>query len=164
MINSFLIIKGLPGTSTIDPKGATIAGTKAIEIHSFSWGVHNGAASAKASGESRAGRPDFAELSIMKNVDPTSSKLMEKCLTCVPFTEAELGFMKQINDTNECYFHIHLKQVYITSMQVSGGSENPQESVSIAYEEIEFAYKPEKPDKKGLDGWVGTKWNVKSNK
>lgn len=156
MQNSFLTIKGLDGTSSVVPK--------AIEIHSFSWGVSNAGAAAKASGESRAGRPDFAELSIMKNVDPTSSKLMEKCLTCVPFTEAELGFMKQINETNQCYFHIVLKQVYITSMQVSGGSENPQESVSIAYEEIEFAYKPEKPDKKGLDGWVGTKYSVKQNK
>jgi type VI secretion system secreted protein Hcp len=58
------MIDGLKGTSTVKKD--------AIEILSFSWGAHNAAASAKASGESRAGRPDFSELTIMKSVDPTS--------------------------------------------------------------------------------------------
>lgn len=156
MQNSYLMIKGLEGTSTVVPK--------AIEIHSFSWGAHNAAASAKASGESRAGRPDFSELSISKNVDPTSHELLKHCLVCKAFDEATLGFMKQINESNQEYFHIILKGVYISSLQVAGGHENPQESVSIAYEEIEFGYNPEKPDKKGLQGFKAMKYSVKENK
>ncbi|WP_031500535.1 Hcp family type VI secretion system effector [Bryobacter aggregatus] len=156
MTNSYLLIEGLEGTSSVVKK--------AIEIQSFSWGAHNSAASAKASGESRAGRPDFSELSIMKSVDPTSHELLKNCLICKAFTQATLGFMKQISDTNQEYFHIILKQVYVSSLQVSGGGENPSESVSLAYEELEFGYAPEKPDKKGLDGFKFMKYSVKENK
>ncbi len=156
MNNSYLIIEGLDGTSTVVPK--------AIEIHSFSWGAHNAAASAKASGESRAGRPDFSELSIMKNVDPTSHELLKHCLVCKSFPKATLGFMKQIGESNQEYFHIILTEVYISSISVSGSNENPQESISISYGEMEFGYAQEKPDKKGLDGWKAMKYNVKANK
>lgn len=156
MQNTYLLIEGLEGTSTVV--------AKAIEIHSFSWGAHNAAASAKASGESRAGRPDFSELSIMKNVDPTSHELLKHCLVCKAFDKATLGFMKQIGESNQEYFHIILKEVYISSLSVSGGNENPQESVSIAYAEVEFGYAPEKPDKKGLTGFKAMKYSVKENK
>ncbi len=155
MNNTYLLIEGLDGTSTVVPK--------AIEIHSFSWGAHNAAASAKASGESRAGRPDFAELSIMKNVDPTSHELLKHCLVCKSFPKATLGFMKQIGESNQEYFHIILTEVYISSISVSGANENPQESISIAYAEMEFGYAPEKPDKKGLTGFKAMKYNVKTN-
>jgi len=150
------MIKGVEGTSTVK-KGA-------IEIMSFSWGATNSAASAKASGESRAGRPDFSELNIMKSVDPTSHELLKHCLVCKAFDEATLGFMKQIGTTNQEYFKIVLKGVYVSSLQVSGGGENPVESISIAYEEMEFAYAPEKADKKSLDGFKAMKYSVKENK
>jgi type VI secretion system secreted protein Hcp len=156
MNNSYLLIEGVVGTSTVVEK--------AIEIYSFSWGCTNAGASAKASGESRAGRPDFSELNIMKNVDPTSVELLRHCVTCDAFPKATLGYMKQINDANQEYFHIILKQVYISSIQVSGGSENPSESVSISYEEIEFGYNPEKEDKKGLAGFKAMKYSVRQNK
>jgi type VI secretion system secreted protein Hcp len=150
------MIEGCKGTSTVKKD--------AIEIHSFSWGVSNASASAKASGESRAGRPDLSELHIQKNVDPTSHDLMKHCMICMAFPSATLGFMKQISDTNQEYFQLVLTQVYISSMQVSSGGDNPMESVSIAYEKIEFKYNPEKADKKGLEGWKFAKWNVKENK
>ncbi len=156
MNNCYLEIKGCNGTSSVKKN--------AIEIMSFSWGVHNASASAKASGESRAGRPDFSELSIMKSVDPTSVDLIKHCLVCLAFDEATLGFMKQIGTANEEYFHIIFKQVYISSVQISSGGENPSESVSIAYEEMEFGYNPEKPDKKGLAGFKAMKYSIKENK
>ncbi|GAB4411466.1 MAG: hypothetical protein OHK0021_20400 [Bryobacter sp.] len=156
MNNAYLYIKGCEGTSTIKKD--------AIEIHSFSWGVSNSGASAKASGESRAGRPDCSELNIMKNVDPTSHKLMLNCIKCQAFDEGTLGYFKQLNDTNVEYFQLVMTQIYVSSMQISGSGDNPMESISLAYEKIEFKYNPEKPDKKGLAGWVMTKYNVKENK
>ncbi len=156
MINATLLIKGLKGTSTILKD--------AIEILSFSWGAHNAAASAKASGETRAGRPDFSELSIIKSVDPTSHELLKNCLICQAFDEAELAFYKQISSTNQKYLYIKFEQVYVSSIQLSSGGENPTESVSLSYEKMEFAYAPEKPDKKSLDGFKMTKYSIKENK
>jgi len=155
-MNAYLKIKDLKGTSKVVPD--------AIEIHSFSWGVSNASAAAQASGESRAGKPSFGDLHVSKNVDPTSPKLLENCCTNKAFEEAELGYMKQMDNQNLLYFKIILKQVYVSSLSVSGSEDNPSEQLSVAYEQIEFAYNPEKPDKKGLAGWIGAKYDIKANK
>ncbi len=153
--NAYLKIKGLEGTSKVVEK--------AIEISSFSWGVTNSSAGAQGSGETRSGKPVFSDLTVSKHVDPTSPKLVENCCNNKAFDEAELGYMKQMEDQNLLYFKIILKKVFVRSLHLSGGNENPTESLSVYYEEIEFAYNPEKPGGKGLAGWVGTKYDVKKN-
>jgi len=44
------------------------------------------------------------------------------------------------------YFKIELTDALITSVQLSGSSENPVESVSFAYQKIVVAYNPEGDD------------------
>jgi type VI secretion system secreted protein Hcp len=156
MENVYLMIAGCPGTSTVKKD--------AIEISSFSWGVHNSGAATKASGETRSGRPDFQEMGITKKVDPTSPKLLKHCYTCDPFTTATLGFMKQLGASNVEYIQVILTKVYISSVNLMPGGNEPMESVQIAYEEVEFKYNPETPDKKGQAGWVMTKYSVRENK
>jgi type VI secretion system secreted protein Hcp len=156
MENVYLLIEGCPGTSTIKKD--------AIEINSFSWGVSNSGASAKASGETRSGRPDFQPMQIAKKVDPTTPKLLKHCYTCDPFDKATLGFMKQLGAANVEYILIELKKVFIGDVHVSPGGNEPMESISLAYEEVEFIYKPEAPDKKSLAGQLTAKYSVVQNK
>ena len=40
----------------------------------------------------------------------------------------------------------------------------PMESVTLEYETITFGYAAEKPDKKGVDGFVEHQWDLKTNK
>ena len=51
-----------------------------------------------------------------------------------------------MGDKQEDYFRIWLKDALITSVQLSGSSEKPTESVSFAFQGVEIAYKPEKDD------------------
>ena len=44
------------------------------------------------------------------------------------------------------YFRIYLKDALVTSLQLSGSSENPTESITFAFQAVEIAYKAEQDD------------------
>lgn len=153
--NAYLLIEGVTGPSKIVKNS--------IEIFSFSWGVHNAVGIGMGSGERRAGKAQVSDLTIMKALDKTSKDIVEHCFRSDAFTKVTMGYLKQISGENQEYFHLILSNTYITSYQLSGSSENPTESVSISFEEIEFGYSAEKPDGKGLEGFKQTKYNVLAN-
>lgn len=154
--NAYLLFEGLPGPSTIKKD--------AVEVFSFSWGISSVAAVSSGFGASRAGRASFSDLTIMKSLDTTSKDIAQKCATNDAFTTVTLGYMKQMSDDNVEYFHIILKNAYVSSFQLSGSNENPMESVSITYDEVEFGYAPEKDDGKGVQGFLTMKYSVAENK
>jgi type VI secretion system secreted protein Hcp len=139
-VNAYLYIDGLEGPSTSNPKH--------IDILSFSWGVSQTAVyGAGASGkEAKAGRADFSNLTIMKVLDKTSPLLHDHCATGNILKEVYILYSKPVGDKQQPYFRIYLKDALITSCQLSGSNENPSESVSFAYQGVEYAYAPEKDD------------------
>lgn len=146
-VNAYLIIDGITGPST--------SKTGAIDVLSFSWGssmatTYGAGASGK---EARAGRADFSNLTIMKVLDKTSPQLFSNCVTGDIMTKVELIYDKAVATSQEDYFRITLKDALLTSVQLSGSSENPTESISFAYQAIEVAYKAEKDDG-SLDAYV----------
>jgi type VI secretion system secreted protein Hcp len=135
----------------------------AIEVESFSWGVHNAQGASKASGESQAGKAHFGELNISKACDANSPKIMEFIGIATAIKKIEFGYMKQINSANQTYIKLILEEAFFVSQQIHGSGENPGENISIAYANIKFEYYPEKADKKGLDGAIGGGWDIKKN-
>src|SRR6185437_856424 len=115
---------------------------------SFSWGVSQTSVyGTGASGkEAKAGRADFSNLTVMKVLDKTSPLLADHCASGNILKEVYMIYDKPVGDKQEDYFRIYLKDALITSLQLSGSSENPTESVSFAFQAVEIAYKPEKDD------------------
>lgn len=146
-VNAYLVIDGRPGPST--------SLTNAIDILSFSFGASNTATfGAGSSGkESRAGRANLADVSIMKVVDKTSPQLFEDCVTGDFYKKVEIIYDKPVADKQEAYYKIHMEDALITSIQNSGSSENPMESISFAYAKIKVSYNPEDGTGK-LAGWI----------
>jgi type VI secretion system secreted protein Hcp len=153
-VNAYLIIDGRPGPST--------SRQKAIDILSFSFGGSNTTVIGPgASGsESRAGRADISNVSIMKVLDKTSPLLFDDCVTANILKKVEIIYDKPMGDKQEDYFKLTMENALITSVQLSGSSENPSESISFAFEKIKVSYAPEKADGKGLDGFVNKGWNL----
>ena len=156
-VNAYLFVDGVTG-----PSGSK---TGAIDILSFSWGVSQTSTyGAGASGkEAKAGRADFSNLTIMKVLDATSPLLFDHCATGNILKEVHILYDKPVGDKQDDYFRIWIKDALITSVQLSGSSENPTESVSFAYQGVEVAYKPEGDDgslqaavPKGYDLATGT--------
>jgi len=140
-VNAYLYIDGVTGPSTSKPK--------CIDILSFSWGVSQTATyGTGASGkEAKAGRANFSDLSIMKVLDKTSPLLADHCASGDILKDVYILYDKPVGDKQQDYFRIYLKDALITSVQLSGSNENPTESVSFAFQQVEVAYRPE--DDKG---------------
>ena len=139
-VNAYLYVDGVEGPST--------SRTGCIDVLSFSWGVSQTAVyGAGASGkEAKAGRADFANLSIMKVLDKTTPLLCDHSASGNILPKVYILYDKPVGDKQQTYFRIWVKDALITSVQLSGSNENPMESVSFAYQGVEIAYAPEKDD------------------
>jgi type VI secretion system secreted protein Hcp len=146
-VNAYLVIADRPGPSrSLDD---------AIDILSFSFGASQTATyGAGSSGsESRAGRADIQDVHVVKVTDKTTPLLFDDCVTGNVLEKAEIIYDKPMGDKQEPYFKILMEDVIITSYQVSGSSENPTESLSMACEKIKVSYNPESDEGK-LEGFI----------
>ena len=157
--NIWITIDGIKGTFAREGEAKD-----AIEVDSFSWGIHNAHGASGGSGETQAGKAHFGELNITKSCDVNSPKIMLAVAECTAIKKVVLGYMKQINSTNQTYIYFTLENAFLISQQIHGSGENPGESVSIAYSKLKIEYKPQKPDGKSLDGAVGGCFDIKTNK
>jgi len=131
-----------------------------IDVLSWSWGVSN--SGTPLGGGRGAGKANFNDLSFMHAVDKASPVLMTKCATGEHIKEATLVSRKAGKGQQE-YLIIKMNDILITSVQPSGSSEHPMESVSMNFSKIDVEYKPQKEDGT-LDAGVHFKYDIKANK
>jgi len=151
-VNAYLMIDGRPGPST--------SKQNAIDILSFSFGATQTAVIGVGSsgGEARAGRASLQDLTIMKVLDKVSPLLFDDCVTGNYLKTVDVIYDKPMGDSQEDYFKIHLEDALITSIQLSGSSENPVESISFAYSKVKVSYNPEEGG--ALKGFIDKGFDV----
>src|SRR5688572_5050693 len=132
-----------------------------IDVLSWSWGVSQ-TGTMSYGGGGGAGKANFQDLNFMHNVDKASPILMLKCATGEHIKEATL-VSRKAGKTQQEYLIIKLNEILVTSVQPSGSSEHPTESVSINFSKIVLEYKPQKEDG-SLDAGIFFKYDVKANK
>jgi type VI secretion system secreted protein Hcp len=132
-----------------------------IDVLSWSWGLSQ-TGSMGHGGGGGAGKANFNDLSIMHAVDKASPVLMSKCATGEHIKEATLVSRKAGKGQQE-YLIVKMNDILITSVQPSGSSEHPMESVSMQFAKIDLEYKPQKDDGT-LDAGVPFKYDIKANK
>jgi len=154
-VNCVLAVEGITGNSSIE------AGS--IQIFSYSWGASNPASMGSGANDSRSGKPNCSDLSIMKALDATSPYLFEKICKCVAIPSMSLKYFKNINDQNTMYIEYKFTNVYVSSQQHGGSDENPTESVSFAYDKVEFSYYKEKATNDGVELETTKGYDMKTN-
>jgi len=132
-----------------------------IDVLSWSWGVSQTGTMAHGGGGG-AGKANFSDLNIMHAVDKASPVLMSKCATGEHIKEATLVSRKAGKGQQE-YLIIKMNDILITSVQPSGSSEHPMESVSMNFAKVDMEYKPQKEDGT-LDAGLHFKYDIKANK
>src|SRR6185436_633220 len=115
-----------------------------IDVLSWSWGLSQ-TGTMSFGGGGGAGKANFSDLNFMHALDKASPVLMTKCATGEHFKEATLVSRKAGKGQQE-YLIVKMKEVFITSVQPSGSSEHPMESVSMTFSHIDLEYKPQKED------------------
>jgi type VI secretion system secreted protein Hcp len=151
-VNAYLVIDGRPGPSTSKPD--------AIDILSFSFGASQTAVigAGSSGGEARAGRASVSDVTIMKVLDKTSPLLFDDCVTGNYLKKVDIIYDKPMGDSQEDYFKIHMEDALITSIQLSGSSENPVESISFAFSKVKVSYNPEEDG--SLKGFIDKGFDV----
>jgi type VI secretion system secreted protein Hcp len=132
-----------------------------IDVLSWSWGLSQTGSIAHGGGGG-AGKASFNDLSIMHQLDKASPVLMKACATGEHIKDATLTARKAGKGQQE-YLIIKMNDILITSVQPSGSSENPMESVSMQAAKVDLEYKPQKPDG-SLDAGLHFKYDIKANK
>jgi type VI secretion system secreted protein Hcp len=132
-----------------------------IEVLSWSWGISN-PVDARAGAGKGAGKANFHDLNFMHSVDKASPVLMKACTMGDHFKEATLTSRKAGKGQQE-YLIVKLKEVFVSSVQPSGSSEHPMESVSLVFGHIDLEYKPQKDDG-SLDAGVHFIYDLLKNK
>jgi len=132
-----------------------------IEVLSWSWGVSN-PVDARAGAGKGAGKANFGDLNFMHALDKASPVLMKACTMGDHFKDATLTSRKAGKGQQE-YLIVKLKEVYVSSVQPSGSSEHPMESVSLVFGHIDLEYKPQKEDG-SLDAGVHFIYDLQKNK
>jgi len=131
-VDFFFKLAGIEGESLDDKH------KNEITVMSFSWGASQ-TTSVSGSGGSGAGKASLADLSIMKNYDASSAPMYKALLLGTHIATGVLTAVKSGADGSP-FLTISLGEVFVTSVQVSGSSEVPMESVSFSYNTIKTAY------------------------
>jgi type VI secretion system secreted protein Hcp len=153
-VDFFLTLDGIKGES-VDDKHKDW-----IQVLSFSWGASQ-VTSVAGTGGSGAGKADLANLSIMKFLDKSTTPLFKALTTG---THIKTGSMEAVKSggNGKPFLKVDFKELFVTSIQLSGSSEIPTESVSFSYNEIKTEYSTQ--DEKGVITVAGSvTYNTKTN-
>ena len=127
-----------------------------IEVLSWSWGVSN--AGQSIGGGSGKGKGNPGDFHMTHVYDKASPVLAKQCASGKHFKTVVMTARKA-GEGQKDFLKVTLKEVFITSVQPAGGSGGEiMESLSMYYQDIEFAYKPQ-DEKGGLGGEVKFGWN-----
>jgi type VI secretion system secreted protein Hcp len=109
-----------------------------INVHSFQFGSGRGIGSATSSGGNRQGsHASVSEVTVSKNLDPSSLALWRDSLDGKLATTVDFSFTRADQDNSE-YLHITLWDTGVSGWSMSSGGDRPSESVSLNFAKIEL--------------------------
>jgi len=134
-VDVFLKIDGIPGEST--------AQKDQIDVLSWSWGM----AQVGTVGMRGAARGCITELHLMKLIDKATPKLMGALVSGTVLKNAKLSLRKAAEAKEGVEFlTIEMDSVFVSSLQESGSSDTPTESLSLRFGKATVTYTQQKSD------------------
>jgi type VI secretion system secreted protein Hcp len=131
-----------------------------IQILSWSWGASQ-VSSVAGTGGSGAGKADLSDFSIMTNFDKSTPKLFNAIVTGQHIKTGVMSAVKS-GAKGKPYLKVDFKELFVTSLQISGSSEIPTVSVSFSYNEIKIEYSAQNEDG-NLESTGPVTYNLKQN-
>jgi type VI secretion system secreted protein Hcp len=156
-VDFFLKLDSIDGESVAD-------GHKdEIQLLSFSWGGHN-VSSVAGTGGSGAGKVDLQDLSVTKYLDKATTPLFKALCSGTHIKTGTLtGVKTGTGGGGKPFLTLSLKELFVTSQQISGSSEIPMESLSFSYNEMKSEYSTQ--NEQGILTTTGAvTYNTKENK
>ena len=137
----------------------------AFEVLSWSFGAFNAQTIGSATHGAGAGKGEYTELVINKNVDKASTPILQHTLAGTHFKQLNMLVrrsggtdQKQVN-----WMEIVMQKVYVSNYSVSGSGTDISEGVSFASGAVEIKYYPQKADG-SADKPIPAQWSKITNK
>lgn len=168
--NIFVEFKGSQDANlTLVGSSQTDGFVNQIVAQSIQWG--QGTSVSPSSKGFLASKPSFSDISITKELDKSSPKLMQASAVGNKYRDVIISFTRSNSapggsSTEFVYLKIELKDVLITSLSTShatGGGSVPNESVSLVFGAIKTTFTPQKSDGTADTAVVG-QWNIITNR
>lgn len=154
-VDYFLKLDGIQGESADDKH------KNEIQLLSWSWGASN-VSSVAGTGGSGAGKVDLSDLNVSIYFDKATPKFFKSICAGTHIPTGTLSAIKA-GAEGKPYLKVDFKELFVTSLQISGSSEIPSVGLSFSYNEIKIDYSQQ--DEKGNLTSTGAQgWNVKTNK
>ena len=132
-----------------------------IQIMSWSWGASQ-VSSVAGTGGSGAGKADLSDFSIMTYFDKATPKFFKSIGLGTHIKSGTMSAIKSGAD-GKPYLKVDFKELFVSSLQISGSSEIPTVSLSFTYNEIKIDYSIQ--DENGnLKSTGPVTYNTKENK
>ena len=112
---------------------------------SWSWGASQ-VSSVAGTGGSGAGKVDLSDFSIMTYFDKSTPKFFKSIGAGIAHHHRHHERVKS-GANGKPYLKVDFKELFVTSLQISGSSEIPTVSISFSYNEIKIDYSTQ--DEKG---------------
>jgi type VI secretion system secreted protein Hcp len=156
-VDFFLKLDGINGEATDQNH------KNEISVLSWSWGATQ-TSTVAGGGGSGAGKASLADLHVMKNYDAASVPLFKSLLSGGHIANGVLTANKTgSTDGGKPFLKVTLTELFVTSVQSSGSSEVPTESVSFSYATVKVEYS--KQNEQGVLTAAGSvTYDVKQNK
>lgn len=152
----FLKIDGIEGEAT-DAKHKN-----EIVLDTFSWNEVQHTSFGQGNGGGGAGRVQMGTFDFVMRANKSSPKLLLACATGSHIKSAVLTCRKAGKDQQE-FYKITLTDILVASYTTSGGgSDEPIDSVSLAFGKIECEYRAQKQDGT-LDNPIKTGYDIEQN-
>jgi type VI secretion system secreted protein Hcp len=132
-----------------------------IQIMSWSWGASQ-VSSVSGTGGSGAGKADLSDFSIMTNFDKATPKFFKSIGAGTHIKTGTMSAIKSGAD-GKPYLKVDFKELFVSSLQISGSSEIPTVSVSFTYNEIKIDYSVQN-EQGNLTSTGAVTYNTKENK
>ena len=132
-----------------------------IQIMSWSWGASQ-VSSVAGTGGSGAGKADLSDFSIMTYFDKATPRFFKSIGLGTHIKSGTMSAIKSGAD-GKPYLKVDFKELFVSSVQISGSSEIPTVSLSFTYNEIKIDYSVQ--DENGnLKSTGPVTYNTKENK
>ncbi|MDA8050407.1 MAG: type VI secretion system tube protein Hcp [Rhodospirillales bacterium] len=135
---------------SIDGNVETVGYDKWIQVNSFQWGVGRGISSPMGTSEDReASHPSVSEITVTKEMDVATNKLLEDALGGAMNTKVEIAYVTTGKNEVKEFLRYILTNTAVSGYSVSSGGDRPSESLSLNFTKVEIKYTALNVDESG---------------